>query len=174
MKTLTIILLLFVTTVLNAQKPIFKGISSGMSESAYLNHVGSHEDFTYYKKSFHEVELSGKIYLTSPSFNSKGQLWGLAFFGYNTYEWFDYKVNVKPILLDLYGLLKLKYGMPDFDEYVDWTEIPDDDFKTICSWKSGSLSISLNVQETDDKYGVFISFIDNIYYESDINDTEGF
>lgn len=174
MKKLIIVVLIMIPILIQAQTHLFKGIKSGMSESQYVNYLNTQEDFTYYKKTFYEVEISSKKYLTGASFNSKDQLWGLALFSYNNYEWFDYDVNIKPMLLDIYTLLQAKYGNPDKDTYYGWTEIPDEGFKTICEWNIETIRLTLNVQESNNNYSIFISFVDDKFYEPEINDTGGF
>jgi hypothetical protein len=157
MKKLFSLFFLFAITMIavNAQTNLFKGITSGMSESELISHCQNHEDFT--KSSYPDLfftEIGGRTYIVSSYFNKTNELNFISFSSMDSYEWFDYDPNVKENAEELFTLLSVKYGDPIFNKWISWTEIPDGKLKGVCTFKKETISSFIYVEENSGKYSI--------------------
>lgn len=156
--------MLTVTLTVNAQEYLFKGIKSGMSESQYTAFLDTQESFDWYKEAVYFCKIENRLYLVLPIFNKYDKLWGLSISCSENFEWFDYDPNCIKIMEELYTLLKTKYGEPDYNKKKSWSDIPKNGNVIIVEWKYGTLDIGINASETNEKYNVWVSIIDNNFY----------
>lgn len=171
---LSLLLVLFMVTI-NAQSSLYKGITSGMTETQFNNYIDSNSDFSWTdSKSFVKVYIKNKLYLVSSVYNKAGKLNAILFFAMDRYEWYDYDVNVQNNAIELFNLLQVSYGDPVYDSWVSWTAIPDEDSKIVCVFTKGSVNATILAAESNDKYYIGLIVNDGKFADPEVKTSEGF
>lgn len=161
-------LLLVVASVgASAQSKLFKGITSGMTKEHFKTYVNSTADIELVDDETFKTDISGRTYIGVVIFNSQNQLYSACFLSMDEYEWVDYDPNVKENAIELYSLLKSKYGEPELDRWLNWTEIPDGKSKVVAGFKKSTIRADLYVTEKDEKYYVSLLLSDEKYQEEE-------
>jgi hypothetical protein len=168
MKTLLLFVLMLSSMTVFSQKNLYRGIKSGMTYSEFDKYCASDKNF-YLNKWGNQylVKIDNREYAVIPLRNEKNIYKGLELWGEKRYELNDYEINLKDNVLDLYNLLKTKYGDPAYFKFPQSNEF---EILEVCAkWISGSLSIDIIIMKWDDGLGVIVRIID-----FDFNNTGGF
>ena len=171
-----LMILIFATSIAsNAQTQLFKGMKSGMTKTEVSSYVSSNDDFSTFEdaESFTTI-IEGRKYFVVPLFNSSNKLKALYFSSYDTYEWMYYDPNVKENAVELFTILSVKYGEPTFNEWADWTDIPDGKSIPVCGFERGTVHANLYVEEDSDEYYVNLILSDERFMDKTVASSGGF
>lgn len=170
-------LLIFSMIVVNAQSNLFKGITSGMSETEFYTHCEQHPDMEIVVSDgyqFIKTVIEGRYYIMFNHQNSKNQLMSVEFWCADTYTWLDYDPNIISIAVELFNLLEVKYGEPVYDSWLDWTEIPDGKNSVVVRFEKNNLVAMISVAEDNDDYMVRLIVGDSNFTEKKPKSSGGF
>ena len=160
---------------INAQQPLYRGITSGMTKNEFTKYVNSQTDLKWVSSAeMYKLTIKGRPFAMSAEFNDKGKLNALFFYGRSRYEWYDYDANVKPQAVELFTLLQVSYGNPILDEWPSWPNIPDGGSLIACAFNKGSVYASILVAESSEVYFLGLIIIDKMFSNPEIQTSEGF
>ena len=175
-------IVIFITFVTHGQTPLYKGLTSGMTEKEVLTCVKS--DPRSFKLISDKVSvdkiittvIKNRTYVVGTKFNEDGKLAGIAFLCLDEYDWMDYNVNIKENANELFSLLSVKYGEPIYNEFCNWTDIPKGKTRAVCGFNKGTIVVCIfvaNNRDTD-KYYVGLLIIDAKFDDGPEQSSEGF
>jgi len=123
---------------------------TGSELDAYL---ATNAEYTYTvvtsEMGYYVTTISGRSYAFSSSFNDYGQLYMVSFHSSDNYDWTLYD-EVKENAGELYALLEEKYGDPIFDEWPDWSVIPENGEKVACLFGGEPVGAAIFVENDFD------------------------
>jgi len=159
---------------INAQQPLYRGITSGMTKNEFTKYVNSQTDLKWTdNKEFIEVTIKDRLYLFSPDYNEKGKVKMLLFFSMDSYEWYDYD-KVEKNAVELFRLLSVSYGDPTYDNWPAWTEIIDEEPTITCVFLKESVGASIVVSKRSDLFYVSLIVMDTDFVDKEPQSSEGF
>jgi len=183
MKKLSLFLIvIFITFITYGQTPLYKGLTSGMTEKEVLTCVKSDpRSFTLIpdKVSVDETittVIKNRTYLVNTSFNKDGKLASILFLCLDEYDWAEYNINIRENATELFSLLSVKYGEPIYNKFCNWNDVPKGKFKFICYFKKGTIDVGIFVVNNDntDKYYVGLIIKDEKFDNNYEQSSEGF
>jgi hypothetical protein len=127
-KGLSLLFMFFMlsTVYLNAQIAMFKGISSGITETELTANLRSNAEFTFQQvsadESYFQTVISGRTYVLSYAFNEKGLLNMIIFSSSDKYDTLNYG-KVLENGKEIYALLYARYGEPYYGDWINWTSV---------------------------------------------------
>lgn len=158
----------------NSQAPLYKGITSGMTETEFNKYINSQTELKWTdKKEFVEVYIKDRLYVFMPDFNKEGKLSMLLFFSMDRYEWYDYD-KVEKNAIELFRLLSVSYGNPTYDQWPLWTEIIDEEPTITCVFLKESVGASIVVSKRSDLFYVSLIVMDTDFVDKELQSSEGF
>ena len=177
MKLKTIFAMLFWLIVIgiNAQQPLYRGVTSGMTKTQFNKYINTQSDLKWAanKKEFVEVFIKDRQYIFAPDFNKEGKLAMLIFFSMDRYEWYDYD-KVEKNALELFRLLTVSYGDPTYDNWPAWTEIIDQEPTYACVFLKESVGATIVVSKRDELFYVSLVIMDSNLVDKEATSSEGF
>jgi len=174
LKIIFVTVLWLIAITINAQQPLYRDITSGMTKTEFTKYVNSQPDLKWTNnKEFVEVTIKERQYVFSPDFNKNGKLHMLLFFSLDLYEWFDYD-KVEKNAIELFRLLSVSYGNPTYDQWPLWTEIIDEEPTITCVFLKESVGASIVVSKRSDLFYVSLIVMDTDFVDKEPQSSKGF
>jgi len=147
----------------NAQSNLFAGVKSGMTYSQFISHCKSSSYFSVNGDEI-TVVMNYRTYNVNGYFNKNGELWDLVFMSKDVYYSSQY-YKVKENARELYDIASVNFGTPDYNVWVDYYNVPLNNFTIVCSFKNNNLSVAIAVYNIVYTYNAALTILDYNYYD---------
>jgi hypothetical protein len=167
--------LMILTTAMSSQANLYKGITSGMSQIEFNQHINSVPELSWAEDNeYVNVQIKGRPYVFIPDFNNAGQLSALYFYCGDRYKWYEYDPTIKAIAVDVYSLFEIAYGEPIYDRWPNWTDIPKGGSEIACAFKKDSVLATIIIGERDEVYLLGMIVVDIKFRDPSVPSSDGF